>query len=210
MGWRRMSADSWRVFRLAIEAAQSDDGDQQASERLSAALSQARDADKVRALARLKRYERPSFIRNRAARLLESVTSGVAVTTMPEEHRQLFDHERRLGRMPMSEAYAALSNLEPELVKLEAAVREWSSAGEASRQDLASREREIRRHAATLVGAEARQSDPLLRTTLAHGIVYRYLHVQAGDDELGDSSISYFHAPNELYSTLVRPPNSAT
>jgi hypothetical protein len=205
---RRMTAESWRIFRLTMDAARSSESDPRAAEALALTLSEASAGELNTVMARLKRGS-PSYLRNRAQRLLESVITGKQVALAPDEFAELFSREEQLGRLPMLEAYDRLSVLEPGLKTLEDTVRSWTPSShehDAANQLAHIRQQsEVRREAATLTGAQARLDDPILRSNIALSIAQRYLYALLGDTQLGDPDTPYFAAPAVLRSDLTRP-----
>jgi hypothetical protein len=190
------------VARVALDAAYSAASDEVAAQRLrDEAASRPADA---RAALKLYAQRRDRFDMDRAYRLLAAAVSGEAVQAIPSDRRGLFDRERHLGRMPLSEAFAVLADREPRLRKLAAA----ASSKARSTSPTTSPDDDTETSTSWRAPPDAKaQDDPLYQSELARAIATQYLAILDGSHD-GDASSSYFALPrkNVVLTTHFRQP----
>lgn len=203
-------SDGEVIRRLAVDAARLAISDEDARKQLSEQLRNYPIDAQHDAVAGLGRSGEGSwYLSDRARRLLEAVVIGQAVSPIEPDHADLYTREEELGRMPMLEAYRVLMTLVPELGGLrdeaETGSRslhpEGKDEGDETHPSLG-RARAIRRAAKELVGPKSKHPDPLVRSSLALGIVQRYLYAASGYTELGVGEMSYFEAPTSASGSI--------
>jgi hypothetical protein len=161
------------VFGAALTLAQSDKTDDEVRVMLQRKVAQCPKGT-THALAML-RSHRDSFEQDRAYRLLEAVVTDSPVSEVDPRSGELFRREQELGNMPIEDAVAYISALEPKLMDLKSS---------QARSDIG-----------RLVGPRATHGDPLVRTQLSLSIVYHYISIEEGQISKGDKRESYFASP---------------
>jgi hypothetical protein len=150
------------VVRAQVQAnehAKLDVGDEAAAEALRESLRDVERSDMEIAVARWN--VRSDYLQDRGYRLLTAVRDSAPVVAMDPESASVFEAEGNLGRLPLPEGFARLSQLEPRLNDL---------------QDRAVSGKKIsQREIGLFVGSHADNADPLLRTRMSWLLVYVHL-----------------------------------
>lgn len=193
------------VARLALDAAYSAASDEVAVRRLRDHVTS--HPAEARAALKLYAQRRDRFDLDRAYRLLAAAVTGEAVQPIPSDRYGLFDRERQLGRMPLSEAFAVLADREPQLRNLAAAARSKAHSTGATHSPDEDAETTTSWKAPP---DENAQDDPLYRSELARSIATQYLAIVDGSHD-GDASSSYFALPRKkiVLTTHFRQSSSA-
>jgi hypothetical protein len=135
---------------------------------------------------------RSGYISNRALRLLSAVDSDSPMASVPQDRAKLFAQEKRLGEMPLKEAFSRLAELEPHLLDVE---RQISNVPVREVDRASSLPSQVNQSLIKLVGFGAGADDALLCTDLAASIVRQYLEILRGVTVLGSVDTPYFDAP---------------
>lgn len=172
-GFEKMN-ESRLVFGASLTLAQSAKTDDEARVLLQGKVAQY-PKGATHALTMLGSH-RDSFEQDRAYRLLEAVVTHSPVSEVDPQLGELFRREQELGNMPIEDAVAYISELEPRLIDLESS---------QARRDV------VRR----LVGPRATHDDPLVRTQLALSIMCHYISMEEGQISEECRGVSYFASP---------------
>lgn len=176
------------IIREATRAARSPHPDQIALETLAPLLWKHRFAAR-RALA-IVEPTRTHFENDLAFRLLDSALSGTPLAAPPPDRRALFDRERRLGHLPLVDAFGFLSTRDHRLQEIADSLQSGAISLEG---DLRDQKMRIK----ALVPRPIGPGDQLCESDLATTIAVQYLLILSGALP-GDPTNSYFALPRKL------------
>jgi hypothetical protein len=176
-------AQSRMVYRTAVMLARSDKEDDELRVRLEAQISKYPKGT-AHALEMLASRRDSNLEEDRAYRLLDAAVNNRPVAAINPDLRDLFQRERELGDMAVKDAVMYIQRLEPGLTNL---LRESHGVSSVVASDVV-----------RLVGPQATNKDPLVRTQLALSVVNHYLAIQEGHIPNEDIGLSYFASPTKM------------
>lgn len=121
---------------------------------------------------------RDSYVSDRAYRLLVAAMAGSGVLPVRPELQERFERERKLGLMPIGDAFAHLAAVVPALADLASEIERNHSTPMMAYFD----------RARSLIDVNKER----LGSRLATGLVLEYFSIIRGDTSRGDVSTPYF------------------
>ena len=179
---RALRGPKLTIWRPLARAAQSPASDSDAVETLRPVVRAARRDAKI-TLSRVRAASAwdGGYLADRGVRLLEAAIAERPVAAISPGKAELFERERRLGWMPLGDAFDELAAAVPQLQDVRARAEQLVFSPEAvlaqedGRVIVSGRlNTEAVGDAQHLVGPDCGHPDPLIRSRLARQIVYRY------------------------------------
>lgn len=170
------------IWLPLVRAAQSPASDSDAVETVRPVVRGARRDAKI-TLSRVRAASAwdGGYLADRMVRLLEAAIAERPVAAISPGRAELFERERRLGWMPLGDAFDELAAAVPQLQEVRARAEHLASSPEAvvaqedGRVIVSGRLiTEAVGDAQHLVGPDSGHPDPLIRSRLAQQIVFRY------------------------------------
>jgi hypothetical protein len=125
---------------------------------------------------------RDEYLTDRAYRLIVAAMNGQSVINVDIDKQDLFSREAVLGRLPINDAFAHITELSPDLDYLREKVEsDPATYGPVMLKDIAE-----------IVGPRAKRTDSLVRSRVAIGVTIEYLTILSGDARRGDINTCYF------------------
>jgi hypothetical protein len=142
---------------------------------------------------RLASVRRTDYLNDREYRLLSALADGMPVRDMDPALADLFEAERELGWLPLTEACERLVALEPRLgdVMNRAQAPGFRRRDGESARDTAKRARPLREDVSALLGYSG-QRYPLLRSDISASIFLQYIWVMTNGRRRDLLSTPYF------------------
>jgi hypothetical protein len=127
----------------------------------------------------------PGYMTDRACRILQAAMTDTEPAQISPPLRDLYERERKLGRLPLKKAFAEITRIVPEVGDL---VTELARADMRGSEALA-----LQSQLRKAIGRDAHHQDPLVQTPLAAQIVYSYLAVLEDGPTARDPTQSIWH-----------------
>ena len=176
-----MTSEPEQIYSEALRLSTSDLSDDALKRMLVESFG--RDPEQLETALNKLSVRTPNYAYDRAGRILRAMLDDGPVAPVDEEHAELFEWERTLDHMPLAEAYAELSALEPRLTGLPEQARAWGIKADKSRLAAVHRIRGVNRMSDAvdrLVGPGSAADDPRLRSSVSVKVATNHLVALVG------------------------------
>jgi hypothetical protein len=183
--------DGASLIRAAARVSESELSDDKAVKWLEREITQ--QGGNTRAALRHLGERRDRFDMDRAYRLLSAAVTGEPVEPLPGDRRDLFEQERRLGRMALEDAFGLLAARAPQLCELADITATQQAAGTGNKTSQPS--------VSMILYDDS--DEEICRSNLAVSIATQYLDIVHGRSS-GDVRRSYFSQPRKMVILVTR------